>query len=544
MSDLFQPISTASFSFSGYSLTLIVAWLFSFGSFIYLYKRRRNSIRRPALITAILFLFLFHGPLILISDLVQKDLPNPWELAAAVIGTNLILLVWIFFSKKLDFPPSQTDKQQAQRSWAQVIIFSVSVVLTTIYLGSLSFECTGLYALIFDPELTLLAREMSIKLLGSGFGTLSYGLLTNAFIPASTCLILRELAQLISNRNIFRIFANLLVMIVFVGILMLPGIKGSLVPTVIAAGVYILLSTGTLRLKAILGISILTTLFSMMAAFELLKERGSFSQVEYNFAQCTQKVGACESGKQLLQSMGKRELSLGIDTVRIESLIVATDCTCDTKEDCSALQKTKNSYLKVKKQREQAQLEAAASGTTSSTTSTTLPTRSDRAQSYLESIFYRAFVVPAQIGVWHWHYVDLKSPNTTLALPFAKKIFGDSIDMTSLVHQQYYPEYSQGSAVATGTSPTSYLMAYPAYWGILGFLLSIGFTLFFDIAISFISNRLNKSLYDIATALTFVTCLNFMLSDFITTMISHGGGATLLTILLLGVHLSKNQKTL
>ena len=158
-----------------------------------------------------------------------------------------------------------------------------------------------------------------------------------------------------------------------------------------------------------------------------------------------------------------------------------------------------------------------------------------RSWRYARSIVYRACVTPIQVASWHYQYVsDYGSPGV-YALPFALKIFGSSINMPNKVHLIYGSIYSGGDVTSTGTAPTSFIMAYPAYLGFAGVILALMALLVFDAIASLTIGGLSDSLRWAGIGLVTVGCINFMLSDFGTTLLSHGTAFALLLMIALAI---------
>jgi len=109
------------------------------------------------------------------------------------------------------------------------------------------------------------------------------------------------------------------------------------------------------------------------------------------------------------------------------------------------------------------------------------------------------------------------------------------VNMPELVYGAYGVIYSGGDATKGSTSPTSFVVAYPLYWGWWGLLFAIGLVTGWDLVMSLLLRRLSTWLLPLAAGLTAVCCVNFMTSEFLTTMLSHGGAVTMLLVALLGV---------
>jgi len=101
------------------------------------------------------------------------------------------------------------------------------------------------------------------------------------------------------------------------------------------------------------------------------------------------------------------------------------------------------------------------------------------------------------------------------------------------IQEQYHHIYSRGDRTATGTVPTSFLLAYPAYLGFFGIVLSLFIVLVFDLVACSILALVSSHLRIFGIALLAITCVNFMLSDFGTVLLTHGAVAGLILLAIL-----------
>ena len=102
--------------------------------------------------------------------------------------------------------------------------------------------------------------------------------------------------------------------------------------------------------------------------------------------------------------------------------------------------------------------------------------------------------------------------------------------MPKLIYQRYATLYNQGDKTASGTSPTSFLLAYPSYIGLFGLLLSMMGVFCFDFVTSGILRSMKKPMIAVAGGLMVVNSYNFMISDYLTVMGSHGAFASILVL--------------
>src|SRR5690606_4849610 len=116
-------------------------------------------------------------------------------------------------------------------------------------------------------------------------------------------------------------------------------------------------------------------------------------------------------------------------------------------------------------------------------------------------------------------------------LPFARRLFGESLNMPALVYQKYGTIYSKGDKTSTSTAPTSFLLYYPSYLGWFGLFAALSALVVWDFIYSFFALRLDDRLFPVAAGIAAITSMNFMSSDFLTVLISHGGAVGLLFVI-------------
>jgi hypothetical protein len=136
-------------------------------------------------------------------------------------------------------------------------------------------------------------------------------------------------------------------------------------------------------------------------------------------------------------------------------------------------------------------------------------------------------VIPTQVAAWHYLYVEEMGSPGFAAMPFARRLTGSSVNMPELVYQKYGSVFAHGDKTSTSTSPTSFLLAYPAYLGVVGLVLSLLAVIITDIIVSVLLLRVPNALYPIGVGLAAVISFNFILSDFVTVMLSHGGAVAI-----------------
>ena len=472
--------------------------------------------------TLILCVF-FQMPLTLFSHQIERALYDPWKFSLCVNGTALLLLLWGKWSSQLSIRAGSCSYPENTRS-IYILTGVIGIALVAVYLYHVPWDCTGLFAIINDPWMTLIAREFSIKLVGSSISTYSIGTNANAVAPIFILLSFWLFLLSVRSRQVTSALIGLLGGFVAVISVIMTGTKGLLFPSMLmlVVGSYFWSKTWLERILTV-GFSVMFILGSILT-FELVKDRGAEAGGFYDFASCSARLGTCPQSQTLLHSLKSLDYSLGLPSYLVDKLENRLDCLCDTNvEEHLCPIATVNS----------------PSGYNSDTTEqTSLPAR--KVSGYITAILYRVFVTPFQVTAWHFMYAETEELDGVLTLPFANRFFGKSLNTPELVYQKYASEYFGGDKTSTGTSPTGYLFAYTAYAGWLGLLLSIVLIVGVDIFVASLSKFLDNSLIPILIGLVSIMSTNFMVSDFVTVMISHGGAAGVLMLIIFVLLKKKN----
>jgi hypothetical protein len=205
--------------------------------------------------------------------------------------------------------------------------------------------------------------------------------------------------------------------------------------------------------------------------------------------------------------------------VKFTETRLACLCTGDDKNKCVELSKSKDLS-------ENQELIRAASKTT------VVAASFSRLQSFTEVIWYRIFVVPFQVSAWHFMYAETEGVDGLKTLPFARRILGDSLNMPQIVYQKYGSIYSEGDKTSTSSAPTSFIWTYSAYLGWMGFGLALACILILDLFLISLAKFAGAALTPILIGLVMIMSIIFLVSDFVTVLLSHRGlaGIMMLTI--------------
>lgn len=491
---------------------------------------RKNfwSVMRPAFVFAFMAHFLYQWPLVLFSNAVEEGVQNLWWFAGVIHLFIAGCFVWLYLTKKYDIQNQRSLPTLDGLEIATPII--LGAVFTAIYMSNVPWACTGLFALWADPWLTLLAREFSIKLVGTSLATYAFGALANIISPIIVSIAIFKIKETAVRRKLLALFGWICLGFISVIVVLLSGTKGLLIPTMIMLVVTSYLWNNRWYTRALAITLSMSFVMGSVIAFELLKERGGMAGARYDFAMCSVQKGVCSQSLTLMDSLLARDSSLGMPHSLTTKLDARLQCVCAPQADIGSCPVVATPVERVKLPPPLAMTgegDGAYIGGVYIDTGwpflNGLLQVLKRAQTVLGAIANRAVIIPFQVSTWHYMYAETEPVDGKATLPFARRLLGYSINIPELVYQKYGVIYSSGDRTSTSTAPTSFYLTYSAYLGGVGFLLALICAISFDIAVVVLSRYLRAALLPIAVSVVAVTCLNLMTSDFITVLFSHGG---------------------
>lgn len=455
---------------------------------------------RPGLLFALFAAIFFQWPTVFLAQHLQDALPNAWFFATVVNGVPLFLVGWAYLTRSSDIAAGPIPPPRLTW-WQMAVPVALTLFFGILFLLRVPFDCTALYALAVEPKLTLLARELSVKLAGSSFATYGYGALANTTAPAVLAIAGTSIAAGIAARSFKPLLIWPAIIVVVVMLVMLSGAKGLFIPSFLLIVISAAIWNRTLIGKVGSIVAVVVILGASLTALEVARERNPDSAEGYNFARCSVQLGTCAESKRLLASLLLRKDSLGLSVDQITHM--------------------------------QKELESACQGGTDELPVPSAPPNwfgplppldwAGRMLAYAWGIAYRAVIVPAQVASWHYLYVaEFGSPGIA-ALPFGRHMTGASVNMPELVYQAYGSVFSGGDRTSTSTSPTSFALAYPAYLGWSGLALVLALIVLLDALCAFVMRRLPGMVLPLAAGLMTIICMNLVLSEYLTVLFTHGG---------------------
>lgn len=465
-----------------------------------------TRLMRPAFLLAGFCHGLYQWPLALLANPVEGSLLQPWRLAAFVQLGVWGLMAWVLASRRLDPPPPRAAAPLF-RGAEIAIPAGGALLLAAAYLLQVPATCTALYSLVVDPHMTLLAREFGGKLAAGALGSYALGALFNVAAPLVLALALRMAWTEVLARRWWRVPLWVLLAFGAVALVMITGTKGLLVPSLLMLVVTSFLWNQRLWVKVAAGGFALGALAVGLVTFELVKEREDAAGARYDIAACAVRVNACERSTVLVESLKQRKMSLGLPRSLVDDLSERMACACKPGAQiaaCPAVEPVVISFA--------LELEG-------------LP--KSRGFTFLEAIANRAMVVPLQVAAWHHMYAETEPSPGLAGIPIFGRLGGNLVNMPETVYQKYGFIYSGGDRTSTSTAPTGFMLSYAAYIGWAGLALALALVIAYDVAACWLLRRVRPALAPLAAGLMLVIAMNLAVSDFLTTMGSHGGAAAL-----------------
>jgi len=498
---------------------LAVGIAISLGLLFWLSIRHPRQLFRPATMMAGLTLSFYSIPALLYAQHWYPLFQNPWFLVSNAAIPPL-LLGYASISRRywrLGAMASKTfSLSDIPPQWHSLLALLPWLVTLAIYLAAVPLECTALAALRSDPSAMLLARELSLKWLGSTPASYAYAMLVSCTAPFALWALLEW-----ARTSALPPYQRLLSAIACIGVLgslLLTGAKGNIIPTAIflmGAWVCVARSPWHAIREALIATTLIVVSLYMMEHVQATK-----TQTPYPLTSCVKRLNQCERALNVFQSMTRPAGALGLQQSRIKQLHKELALACLSK------QKLPSAIL----------IESENSNKSS------IPIIP--ATSIIKGIAYRAFVTPMQVASWYFLDRLEQGPRGWTAIPMIARVTGTQLNMPETVYQRYGSVYSAGDTTLGSTAPTSYLMGYPAYLGMMGLTLAVLLVVGLDgaacIAVRFAPPGLAPAIVGFCA----MASVNSMSSDFFTVLLTHGAGlAGLLTACAIGFNYVQGRRT-
>ncbi len=550
--EIFAPLSLESFLLEPFVVAALSSALLSSALFATLALRSRfQVIQRPAFLLSAGAHVIHQWPLALFAPVFARNLDDPWFFLVAVNAPVLFGLAISMIGGKPAGRPG-VDDAAPDDGRSGMIDLAPALVLTALitiaYFAIVDWRYTALFALLFDPELSLLAREFSGKLLPGSTAFYVHGALSNVLVPVLSMLAVRSIVRGVGHRSALSLSAGLGLLFVSVPLALLPGAKGGLVPAFIACVVcfvvmdgglvrrtasvavacvvcFVVLDGGLVRRTASVAVACVVTL-GPFVMFDTVRENGVFRSLglTYDFARCAQRYGVCDASRTLVESSLSRSESIGVSDARTRRLLAELDVFCPTTVPASPVPVPPVPVPPVPVP--PVPVAGAETGRPAIGTpgmGANLASLVAEANRVAYGLAYRAFVTPVQASSWYFRHAEDHGRIGPSGLGFLRRFSVDPVNVPSLIHEIYYPVFSGGANVSTGTVPVAFFVAYPAVIGWWGVALALGLILGLDLLVRALQGRLPHRTRALSAGLMAAMAVNCLSSEFGTVLLSHGG---------------------
>ena len=401
-----------------------------FGAF-FIVRKNKNAFYSPAFIISSLFIIFYQIPLTLYSSVFKKAISNYWLFDLNINAVVFFGLIWALLTAKLSFitvkKTYDLNEGIVEAEYKQsvflvsILCFILVVSLTSIYLLHVPIQCTGLYSIIFDPNLSGLARELSIKLINSSVASNAFGALVNTVIPTSAAILVFQFKKYIKSKKILTLLLTLLLVFLEFLVVLLPGIKGLLIPTFMAVLFMQILMCKSLPGKLFNAILCIALFFMILTGFESFRERPAFLNdvPKYNAGICAVHFKTCNQTDLLVKSLFYRVGSLGLTNFDKKFVKSQIDCFCY--KQCATFDNYLNYIKKLDKPYPDVRIYPDIKGYY------VIKNNLERIEKNFKAIIYRVILLPIQVASWHYLYVTQNTSPGMYVLPFAKHILGYSL---------------------------------------------------------------------------------------------------------------------
>ena len=239
--------------------------------------RQRFLLVKPSIIVIIFFHLRIQWAATINSAYIGMYLPDPWVFGllsqgfplmglfgSLWIGRRSAWIVWqrVVFYKGVSF---------GARRKVILLLGLVIGVFTAYYLRRVPFSVTGIYTILVDPSASAMAREESLKLVGSGFIRYGYSFMASAFAPLLSVLILEQISICWYRRKWVGLLANVVVLCGVLFAVSLTGARGFAASIILVMAFAWLLRSG-FPLKPIKLVFMALLILSLPVVLTVLRE--------------------------------------------------------------------------------------------------------------------------------------------------------------------------------------------------------------------------------------------------------------------------------
>lgn len=474
-------------------------------------RRSNRVLYFPSFWLMLGWVLIYLIPSVIFGANIVRGLSDPLFFFGVLYAAPVLVLVWMAFSGRL-FVSSNGDGTGMARGMANVgrpiAVLSAGVVgILGVWLSQIPLDCTAGWALIFDPNKTLLAREVTGKLNNAPITSRLIGVYINVLVPLLSFLCGVKISFLIkeAGARAWLKILGLAAWMCFVYLsLLITGAKSTLLPTLIACTVGVALMPVGKLLK--LSIAVGLGLFAMLSlvVFQMAIHQSELKQ-SYQFSSCAVRFDSCDAAKKLISSAATREQP-SIAGTRQQARVLWDELSqvCPTKsgdpEFSAVMDEYGNEYGNYIEAR------SAASG-----------------------LWVRAFKLPLQVASWYFLWSSGVERPDWRAIPVLSRYLGKA-NITEVVYQQYGSKYSKGDVTSTSTAPSTFLLTYPSFMGSIGVLFAVMLIILLDCAVALLLRFVEQPVSYGFAGLNAIVAYQLLNTDFFTVLGSHGGLASLVIV--------------
>lgn len=230
-----EALGFSGFSAVNWFFTLVTAailtWIYAYHRFLFV---------KPSMQLLGYSHLFFQWPLSVYSRHFESFLPDPYALLFLVHSYELVGLLisvqTLHSSATVVWNRVTVDSLHSNNRAVDFLLFLLGTLLTfgiVVYLFYVPITATGLYAVLFTPELASIARENGLKLLGSPVPKFAFSFATFAVAPLVAALLAIRLVDSFSECSWGRFMGSLLALAALTIIVSLSGARSGPVNMVV-----------------------------------------------------------------------------------------------------------------------------------------------------------------------------------------------------------------------------------------------------------------------------------------------------------------------
>lgn len=486
-------------------LSIQISCLVIFIALIALASKKSRGVRSlPSFWVAVGWGGVYLIPSILLGGNVMVGMPDPFPFLLIINAIPIALATWLlFYSHFVGGRDIASNLKPETECRSLILLGSGALIIVIVWLCSIPFNCTAGWALIFDPERTLLAREVSGKLSNTPIISRMIGAYVNVVAPLFIFLggfgLIRLARQGKLRAAISAVVLAGLMCASFLS-LFLTGAKSNVLPLLVLCTVAVVLMPLSNVMKLFAAAVITLFVIGSIVLFQGMIQEARPSE-RYMAGRCMASFGTCEEGRVLIE-------------------------TASARGSHSILGKSNNISYAAKEFEASCNLELrlGQGGANRGLHKNTDIDVDLNVDTTLDGLLTRAVKVPFQVAAWYYLWGIEVGQTGLNAIPIIGRFYGN-VNVAKEVYQRYGAIYSSGDITSTSTAPTTFLIAYPALMGWLGFFLAIAFLVLFDFVCVLFLRKIAPPLSYGFAGLAAVMAYHFLNTDFFTVIGSQGGFA-------------------